>query len=245
MKTFDLHNYTSILKYSLAENRKIYLTAFGIGLFTFLFIATFVFYSAYGFNFSEIDLSGVNVQTNIEVSSFCTTLFFAIIMVFVATQAELVNRYCIAREGTQFTLLPATYIEKGFGILTMYVLVVVVGSLLFHLVVYSLMSLMYSLYGADFTFSPFVYKEIIPTMGNIHTSSSGIDDATNTFLSHIIYMVPVTCAIKMLLYFTLVTYFKKKAQLKALLSYLIINNVLSWVFVIVASWFSLNGIGEL
>lgn len=230
MKDFNINRYKALVKYSMTENRKTYLTAFGISLLVFaLFFMLFAHCFAY--NFGKVDLTNTNVQGVIDISSLIATYLFFAVMLFVVTQVEVSNRYCIAREGMQYCLLPASYKEKGCAILTQFAIFEFIAPMVFYVAVYSLMSLYYMVYGGVFTFQPLAFTEHIGAMFNVEVLSQHQDmiPLANT-IRLFIAMLPVTWALELLYYLVLVTFFRTKSQLKAYGLNVVISNILIWIF---------------
>ncbi|MCF0243975.1 MAG: hypothetical protein HUK06_04300 [Bacteroidaceae bacterium] len=236
MKDFNFNRYKSLLSYSMAENKKTYFMAFGISILVvamlqFLFAHTFIY--QFGSRVAE-NL----VQNSLDAGSIIAALGFAAVMVFVITQVELSNRYCIAREGTQYCMLPATYLEKGCVILTQFIIFNILATVVFYFVIYCMMALYYAYYDGFFTFQPFyIIKQVMYSMNIFDIKSAQPMDTSDTMdfivtTRLLILMLPVSYIISILYYLTLVTFFRTKSQLKAYGTQLAINTVIQWFFLL-------------
>ena len=233
MDNFNFNNYKSLLKYSMVENKRNYLMSFGIGILAYTLIGIF-FFNILPSGGLFLNYEGADMQGEMEAMSIIATVIFAIVMTFSITQFELVNRYCLQREAMQYNLLPASYKEKGWAILTMFFGCVIIGSLIYYLLVYAITFIYFIVFNASVDFQPFCIfgqgiNEFIKSMP--HEVPNGV------FFSLVLFicMVPIAILGQTLCYFVAVTYFKTKAQIKALVILQVISNIISWVFLIVGS----------
>lgn len=214
--------YKNLLKYSLVENKKTYISAFGIGILAYIVCSLF-FGHIINHGFGMVDYDGMKISNAAVMgSAIVGTGFFAFAMLFVVTQAELANRYCVARKGALYNMIPASHVEKGWAIITMTLVVNIFGGILFYFIAYCLSSLYYIICNATVDFSPFYFF----TNMNFHFGPhSGIDyaDAAKFTAILALIMIPVSSFANHMLYYNLVTYFRSKAQLKGLASYIIIQ----------------------
>lgn len=230
MATFNFKRYKALLNYSIVENKRNYIMAFGIGILAFTFFGV-LFFHLFPNGFSAVDFGGVDKQPEIEGVSLIATLFFGIAMTFMTTQLELVNRYCLQREATQYCLLPATYKEKGWSVITMFFGTVAIGCILYYLAIYLMLCIYVWACNGGATFQPFIIVgEGINAYIDLMTTGHNAPEGAKLFCTLLIAMIPVSVLLNTIYYFVVVTYFKTKAQLKALAVQMVINNVISWVF---------------
>lgn len=218
----------------MVENKRNYLMAFGIGILAYTLIGLF-FFNILPSGGLFVNYEGEDMQGPLEAMSFIATGIFAVVMTFAITQFELVNRYCLQREAMQYNLLPATYKEKGWAIISMFFGFVIIGSLIYYLLVYAITFFYFIIFNGTVTFQPFC---IIGEGISYFAEAMFKDDMpTGVTFSIIIYlcMIPVSIFSQTLCYFVTVTYFKTKAQIKALAALMVISNVFSWIFLIVGS----------
>ncbi|MCF0208514.1 MAG: hypothetical protein HUK07_03600, partial [Bacteroidaceae bacterium] len=156
MKNFNFNRYVSLLKYSMLENKKTYLSTLAVGLLIFLFLSM-MFAQLIPFGFNRAEYHGDMLQMQLESVITISSLVFSVVIFLTATQQELVNRYCIQREGMQYNLLPATYLEKGFAIITVTIVVSLVSVLLFYLFTYTFLYLYFEFCNATVEYTPFYY----------------------------------------------------------------------------------------
>lgn len=233
MTTFNFDNYKSLLRYSMVENKRNYMMAFGIGILAYTLIGLF-FFNILPSGGLFLNYEGADMQGEMEAMSITATVIFGTIMTFVITQFELVNRYCLQREGMQYNLLPASYKEKGWAILTMFFGFVIIGSLIYYLLVYAITFIYFLVFNADVTFQPFcIFGQGISEF--INSFPRDIPNGVTFSLILFICMIPLAILGQTLCYFVAVTYFKTKAQIKALVVIQIISNIISWAFLIVGS----------
>lgn len=233
MATFNFDNYKSLLKYSMVENKRNYMMAFGIGILAYTLIGLF-FFNILPSGGLFLNYEGADMQGEMEAMSITATVIFGTIMTFVITQFELVNRYCLQREGMQYNLLPASYKEKGWAILTMFFGFVIIGSLIYYLLVYAITFIYFLVFNADVTFQPFcIFGQGISEF--INSFPRDIPNGVTFSLILFICMIPLAILGQTLCYFVAVTFFKTKAQIKALVVIQIISNIISWAFLIVGS----------
>lgn len=233
MATFNFDNYKSLLKYSMVENKRNYMMAFGIGILAYTLIGLF-FFNILPSGGLFLNYEGADMQGEMEAMSIIATVIFGTIMTFTITQFELVNRYCLQREAMQYNLLPASYKEKGWAILTMFFGFVIIGSLIYYLLVYAITFIYFLVFNADVTFQPFcIFGQGI----NEFIKSMPHDVPNGVFFSLVLFicMIPIAILGQTLCYFVAVTFFKTKAQIKALVVIQIISNIISWAFLIVGS----------
>lgn len=233
MATFNFDNYKSLLKYSMVENKRNYMMAFGIGILAYTLIGLF-FFNILPSGGLFLNYEGADMQGEMEAMSIIATVIFGTIMTFTITQFELVNRYCLQREAMQYNLLPASYKEKGWAILTMFFGCVIIGSLIYYLLVYAITFLYFIVFNASVDFQPFC---IIGEGINEFIKSMPHDVPNGVFFSLVLFicMIPIAILGQTLCYFVAVTFFKTKAQIKALVVIQIISNIISWAFLIVGS----------
>ena len=233
MATFNFDNYKSLLKYSMVENKRNYMMAFGIGILAYTLIGLF-FFNILPSGGLFLNYEGADMQGEMEAMTIIATVIFGTIMTFVITQFELVNRYCLQREGMQYNLLPASYKEKGWAILTMFFGFVIIGSLIYYLLVYAITFIYFLVFNADVTFQPFcIFGQGISEF--INSFPRDIPNGVTFSLILFICMIPLAILGQTLCYFVAVTFFKTKAQIKALVVIQIISNIISWAFLIVGS----------
>ncbi len=235
MNTFNFSQYKSLLRYSMVENKRNYMMAFGIGILAYTLIGIF-FFNILPSGGLFINYEGEDMQGALEAMTIIATLIFGTVMTFAITQFELVNRYCLQREAMQYNLLPASYKEKGWAILTMFFGCVLLASIVYYLVVYIITYLYFVIFNGAVDFLPFCIigegiNEFIKTFP--HEVPSGVYFSLVLFVC----MIPFSIIGQTLCYFVIVTYFKTKAQIKALVVLQIASNVISWAFLIVGSAF--------
>lgn len=233
MANFNFNNYKSLLRYSMGENKRNYLMSFGVGILAYTLIGIF-FFNILPSGGLFINYNGADMQGEMEAMSIIATTIFGIVMTFAITQFELVNRYCLQREAMQYNLLPASYKEKGWAILTMFFGCVMLASIIYYLVVYVITFLYFLIFNGAVDFQPFC---IIGEGISSFVESFPREVPTGVMVSLIIFlcMIPVSIFSHTLCYFVAVTYFKTKAQIKALVILMVISNVISWAFLIVGS----------
>lgn len=233
MATFNFDNYKSLLRYSMVENKRNYMMSFGIGILAYTLIGLF-FFNILPSGGLFLNYKGADMQGEMEAMTIIATVIFGTIMTFVITQFELVNRYCLQREGMQYNLLPASYKEKGWAILTMFFGFVIIGSLIYYLLVYAITFIYFLVFNADVTFQPFcIFGQGISEF--INSFPRDIPNGVTFSLILFICMIPLAILGQTLCYFVAVTFFKTKAQIKALVVIQIISNIISWAFLIVGS----------
>lgn len=232
--SFNFNNYKSLLRYSMVENKRNYLMSFGVGILAYTLIGIF-FFNILPSGGLFINYDGEDMQGPLEGMSIIATGIFGTIMTFVITQFELVNRYCLQREAMQYNLLPATYKEKGWAIISMFFGFVIIGSLIYYLLVYAITFFYFLIFNGAVTFQPFCI--IGEGISNFARAMFQDDMPTGLTFSLILFlcMTPLSLFSETLCYFVTVTYFKTKAQIKALATLMIISNVISWAFLIVGS----------
>ncbi len=233
MASFNFNNYKSLLRYSMVENKRNYMMAIGVGILAYTLIGLF-FFNILPSGGLFLNYKGADMQGELEAMTIIATIIFGTVMTFVITQFELVNRYCLQREAMQYNLLPATYKEKGWAILTMFFGFVLIGSLIYYLLVYAITFIYFMVFNADVTFQPFcIFGESISKF--IESFPRDIPNGVIFSLILFICMIPLAILGQTLCYFVAVTYFKTKAQIKALVILQVISNILSWVFLIIGS----------
>ncbi|MCQ2243186.1 MAG: hypothetical protein MJZ32_02890 [Bacteroidaceae bacterium] len=233
MNTFNFSQYKSLLRYSMVENKRNYMMAFGIGVLAYTLIGIF-FFNILPSGGLFLNYEGADMQGELEAMSITSTVIFGTVMTFVITQFELVNRYCLQREAMQYNLLPASYKEKGWAILTMFFGCVIIGSLIYYLLAYIITFIYFLVFNADVTFQPFC---VIGEGISEFVKSFPHEVPNGVFFSLVLFicMIPLGLFGQTLCYFVAVTYFKTKAQIKALVVLQVISNVISWAFLIVGS----------
>ncbi|MCF0192870.1 MAG: hypothetical protein HUK05_05560 [Prevotella sp.] len=229
MKNLNFNRYISLLKYSMLENKKTYLSTLAVGLLIFLFLSMmFAQLIPYGFN--RADYHGVVMQDILDKTITISSLLFFIVIFLTATQQELVNRYCIQREGVQYNLLPATYLEKGFAIITVTIVVSLVSVLLFYLFTYTFFYLYFVFSNATVDYMPFYDFYDLNNMILSSVIASGDHIGLLSLQISILIFVPFALLFNLFYHFVIVTFFKRKAQLKAIAVEKVIENMFVWVF---------------
>ncbi len=217
----------------MVENKRNYMMAFGIGILAYTLIGLF-FFNILPSGGLFLNYKGADMQGELEAMTIIATIIFGTVMTFVITQFELVNRYCLQREAMQYNLLPATYKEKGWAILTMFFGFVLIGSLIYYLLVYAITFIYFLVFNASVYFQPFcIFGQGINEF--INSFPRDIPNGVTFSLILFICMIPVSVVGQTLCYFVAVTYFKTKAQIKALIILQVISNIIAWVFLIVGS----------
>lgn len=237
--SFNFNNYKALLRYSMVENKRNYLMSFGIGILAYTLIGIF-FFNILPSGGLFLNYEGADMQGEMEAMSIIATVIFAIAMTFTITQFELVNRYCLQREAMQYNLLPASYKEKGWAILTMFFGCVLLASIVYYLIAYIITFIYFLVFNASVDFQPFV---VLIDGINYFISTFPTREIPNGLTFSIILficMIPIAILGQTLYYFVAVTYFKTKAQIKALVILMVISNILSSTFLVIGS-----AIGEL
>lgn len=111
---------------------------------------------------------------------------------------------------------------------------VIIGSLIYYLLVYAITFIYFLVFNADVTFQPFcIFGQGISEF--INSFPRDIPNGVTFSLILFICMIPLAILGQTLCYFVAVTFFKTKAQIKALVVIQIISNIISWAFLIVGS----------